>query len=321
MGGSEVFGAAPTPRLIQQPFDKSNSKSGPMAKPPLGPGAHKKHLISLLRDNARRYRLFQVFQDFAELAALAISNAVDKSQYARREARYMEIVRKYEREEVFRFGEMLAALVEWLECGHADCMGELFMALELGDAAHGQFFTPYSVASLMAKVTLVDARSVWERQGFISISEPAAGAGAMLIACAEEIANSGLNASAVMHATAVDVDATAVHMSYVQLSLLGIPGIVIHGNSLSLEEWSHWVTPAHVFGGWDYRLRKRALRNSEEQVQSQDAPRAERGRELVESVVAQTGADARSKPTATDRMAAAREEILASRLEQMSLFG
>jgi hypothetical protein len=112
-----------------------------------------------------------------------------------------------------------------------------------------------------------------------------------------------------------------VHMSYVQLSLLGIPGIVIHGNSLSLEEWSHWVTPAHVFGGWDCRLRKGALRNSEEQVQSQDAPRAERGRELVESVVAQAGADARSKPTATDRMAAAREEILASRLEQMSLFG
>jgi hypothetical protein len=289
-----------------------------MAKPLIGPGAHKKHLISLLRDNARRHRLFQVFQDFAEMAALAISNAVDKSQFTKREARYMEIVRKYEREEVFRFGEMLGVLVEWLECGYADCMGELFMGLELGDAARGQFFTPYSVASLMAKVSLVDARSVWERQGFITIGEPAAGAGAMLIACAEEIANSGLNVSAVMHATAVDVDATAVHMGYVQLSLLGIPGIVIHGNSLSLEEWSHWVTPAHIFGGWDYRLRKRPAMPREEQ----DHPASvagSGGAPGTECVFAPREAIADTKARAVDRMEVARATILANRL-QLNLF-
>lgn len=46
-------------------------------------------------------------------------------------------------------------------------------------------------------------------------------------------------------------------MSYLQLSLLHIPAVVIHGNSLSLQVWSRWHTPAHVLGGWRRRLERR----------------------------------------------------------------
>jgi hypothetical protein len=59
--------------------------------------------------------------------------------------------------------------------------------------------------------------------------------------------------------TAVDVDEKAAHMAYIQLSLLGVPAIVIHGNTLSLQEWSHWYTPAHIFAGWSMKLRARAI--------------------------------------------------------------
>ena len=31
---------------------------------------------------------------------------------------------------------------------------------------------------------------------------------------------------------------------------------VVHGNALSLEEWSHWFTPSHVLGMWDTKLRR-----------------------------------------------------------------
>jgi hypothetical protein len=41
-----------------------------------------------------------------------------------------------------------------------------------------------------------------------------------------------------------------VHMAYVQLSLLGIPAVVVHGNALSLDVWGVWYTPAHVLVGW-----------------------------------------------------------------------
>lgn len=30
----------------------------------------------------------------------------------------------------------------------------------------------------------------------------------------------------------------------IQLALYGIPAVIIHGNSLTVEEWSHWFTPA-----------------------------------------------------------------------------
>jgi len=42
-------------------------------------------------------------------------------------------------------------------------------------------------------------------------------------------------------------------MAYVQLSLYGIPAVVIHGNTLTLDEWSHWYTPLYILHGWGMR--------------------------------------------------------------------
>ena len=227
-----------------------------------GPAAHRKELNALMRANAHRHRLHEVFSDFCELAALSISNAADRPQFEAREARYLQIVSRYDRSEVERFPRMLAVLVEWMECGFSDCLGELFMSLELGDHWKGQYFTSFSVASLMARITMGDVKEQLDRVGFITVCEPACGAGGMLIACADAIQAQGVNPQASMHATAIDIDATAVHMTYVHLSLLHIPAIVIHGNALTGEERGHWVTPAHVLGGWDWRLRSRGAARS-----------------------------------------------------------
>lgn len=218
---------------------------------------HQKALAGLMRDNARRYRLHEVFRDFCELAAVTVSNAVDRIHYEAREARYMQIIKRYERDEIARFPAMLAELVRSLERGHRDALGELFMSLELGDHWKGQFFTPYEVASLMARMTIGDVAGQVQRQGFITLSEPACGAGGMVIAFAEAMLDQGVNYQTSMHAIAQDIDATAVHMAYVQLSLLHIPAIVVHGNSLTVTEWDHWATPAHVLGMWDRRLKRR----------------------------------------------------------------
>jgi len=218
---------------------------------------HQKAFISLLKNNAHRHRPHEVFRDFCELSAIAISNAVDPLQYDAREARYLQIVKGYSKEEINRFPAMLAHVVNALETGFADVLGSLFMALELGNHWKGQFFTPYEVSRLMAMMTMTDASAVVERQGFVSVHEPAAGAGAMVLACAHALQDQGVNYQQSMHATAIDIDATAVHMCYIQLSLMHIPAIVVHGNALTVEEWGHWVTPAHVLGFWDHRWRRR----------------------------------------------------------------
>jgi hypothetical protein len=46
-------------------------------------------------------------------------------------------------------------------------------------------------------------------------------------------------------------------MAYAQLTLMHIPAVVVHGNTLSLEESDHWYTPAHILGGWNWKLRRR----------------------------------------------------------------
>lgn len=220
-----------------------------------GTGSHAKDMGDLLRQNARRHRLDRVFSDFCELSALSLSNAVDPIHREEREERYMRIIADYEPEEIHRFPQVLALLVDWLSCGMCDALGMLFMSLELGEHGKGQFFTPYPVSALMARMTVGDVKAIIEREGHVSLNEPACGAGGMVIAFAEAMLDQDVNYQHWLHATLQDIDATAVHMAYVQLSLLHVPAIVIHGNSLAMTSWAHWVTPAHVLGGWDQRLR------------------------------------------------------------------
>jgi hypothetical protein len=253
---------------------------------------HLKELAALIDDNARRYRRHEVFRDFCELAALSISNAVDKHQYDGREARYMDIIKRYTPEEAGRFSQMLGCLVLSLERDMKDALGAIFMSLELGDAFKGQFFTPYELSKLLAHLTLDDAAAHIERRGYITLSEPACGAGSMVIACAETLREQDINYQTKLHVTAVDVDSTAVHMAYVQLALLHIPAIVVHGNSLTLKTYGHWVTPAHVLGLWDHKLRR------DEAV---TAPHEEE--------------------VTTPSIETIRTEVVATRIEQLSLFG
>ena len=76
----------------------------------------------------------------------------------------------------------------------------------------------------------------------------------MVIALAHAMKDLGINYQQHLHVTAVDVDAKCVHMAYLQLALLHIPAVIVHGNSLSLEEHAHWYTPAHILDGWRLKL-------------------------------------------------------------------
>lgn len=222
---------------------------------------HQAECAKLLRANAQRHSLHRVFSDFVEMSAIAISNAIDRAQVEVREARYLQIAGAYSKDELLRFSKMLGCVTLSLESERTDFLGRLFMGLELGNAFAGQFFTPFEVSSLMARMTLTDitAEDVAARGGFLTMCEPACGAGGMCIAFVEALVERGLNYQRCVHVTAIDIDATAVHMAYVQLSLLHVPAVVVHGNALTLEERGHWVTPAHVLGGWDRRLGARAI--------------------------------------------------------------
>lgn len=108
----------------------------------------------------------------------------------------------------------------------------------------------------MAQVTISDddLKERIAENGFITVCEPAVGSGAMVMAFAEAMRLRGQDYQRELHVTAVDVDIKCVHMAYLQLSLMHIPAVIVHGNSLTLEEYSHWYTPAHILGGWTHKL-------------------------------------------------------------------
>ncbi|SOE97512.1 N-6 DNA Methylase [Burkholderia sp. D7] len=234
---------------------------------------HQRNLISMIKRFSNSHHTHTVFADFVEMAAISISNAVDRTQFDPREKRYLEIVGKYSKQEVALFPQMFAELAESFELRVAmmqkaasagaatssltDVLGETYMMLELGNARAGQFFTPYHVSRMMAMMSVGDGGSVVRDHGFIRLQEPACGAGGMVIAVADSLNDAGHNYQQTMHATCIDIDPCCVHMAYIQLSLLHIPAVVVHGNALSLDVWGMWYTPAHVIDGWKWKLRRR----------------------------------------------------------------
>lgn len=236
-------------------------KSNGHAYSGVGRSDRRQELLRLIQRLARNRGQDRVFADFIELSCLALSNAADKSQFDVRESRYHEIRKGYSHEEFERFPKMFGLLTLAMEDVAAsgsldDVLGGLYMELGLGNARSGQLFTPYHVPRMMALMVVGDAGAVRE-QGFVDFAEPACGAGGMVIAMADTLKQVGVNYQQYLHATCIDIDLRCVHITYLQASLLHIPAIVLHGNSLTTEVWGRWFTPAHVMGGWSQWLATR----------------------------------------------------------------
>lgn len=213
----------------------------------------------LYRDMVKKFnslthgrRMFEVFRDFTELFALSLRNVVDKRDWQEREDRYLEVAKAYNRDQLETMAEVFAMVVQKMQVNPEDVLGRLYMELEIGNDARGQFFTPYEVAKLLAAMQAdnIDNSST---DDYVSIYEPACGAGAFMIATAQELRQRNRE----FHVTAEDIDPVAVHMAYIQFTLLDIPAVVYHRDTLSMETYDAWPTMAHVRDWWAYRLKRK----------------------------------------------------------------
>ncbi|QTP14870.1 hypothetical protein [Serratia symbiotica] len=102
---------------------------------------HKKQFLSIFNETARYHHRHKVFRDFITLASVSIHNNILFDEKLEQE--YMETVRQYEAEDTERMVRLLAEVVMGLEAESCDFLGSLYMSLELGESARGQFFTPY----------------------------------------------------------------------------------------------------------------------------------------------------------------------------------
>lgn len=218
--------------------------------------------ISVFESTGRHRRRWEVFSDFLTLAASELDLA--RVRTPENAERCRNICDRYDAADIANMHELFCLLVSALEAKFHDFLGDVFMELELGDGRRGQYFTPYHLQSLLAKLVMPDVAETIAREGFVTVSDPAVGAAGMIVAYAEQMLEAGFNPSEHMFAQCIDIDPVAADMAFVQLSLLGIPAEVVTGNTLTLECSRVRYTPVYYVNNFEQRLsdqrRIRAMR-------------------------------------------------------------
>lgn len=229
---------------------KSGDHFGQASRAAASSPNRKKQFIKRIQELDRSKGAYDKFRDLCEMAYCGIAKITATPERAEAlEARYMQIVGTYQDKDTVRaYPELLALAVLAVQDGRCDFLGSVASELELLDPYNGQVFTPYDIGQLSARLTLQDACHLIEERGYITIHEPAAGAGVMILACADVIEEQGYTPAETMLVYATDISPLAYHMCYLQLSFRGIPAWVERGNSLTLEQFEGtWTPPALHF--------------------------------------------------------------------------
>lgn len=209
-----------------------------------------------------------VFADFLSLSAYSIAQPFYKSQEL--EEKYLSVAKTYKPEQLESFVKLLVIVVEALEEKFQDFLGQVYSINNMGNAHKGQFFTPYHVSKLMAELTGYNVKVDMANKDILTLSEPCCGSGGMVIAFAESMKESGYNYQNHLYVEAVDIDDLCFKMSYIQLSLLGIPARVIRGNTLSMEYFETLYTPVYFLNGWDYKLNCAATSETAPEIETEN---------------------------------------------------
>ena len=239
--------------------------------------------IKEITDLSGRYSTWEVWNDFISICAISLSNSCDKEQAPQREEEYLRIVKKYKPDELQVFCKLFAQLVMDLEEDpDQDILGETYSRLRIVSKAHGQYFTPYNLSKAMAKMIMGEMDD-----GPHLINEPTCGSGSNLIAAANTMKEEGINYQHNAYFVAQDIDSVVAKMCYIQMSLLGMPGVVIVGNTLLgiTDDMERWYTPFHfLFGDMILRRYKNKMDMKKETGAAQEKKEKQQENWLLELV-------------------------------------
>lgn len=199
-----------------------------------------------------RHHVREVFRDWAEMVAAMLHQKPyhdfgwqTDPLFDRVEATYLEVAKRYKRKDFNIFADMMGLTSMALQEQHQDFLGNCYMQLEVGNDRLGQVFTPYHLSVAIARLSLYEVGPMIDQIGFFTILEPACGAGSIVIAAAQVVEEEQKrDAGAVMWFEAWEIDRMCANMSYIQCSLLGLSGIVRHGDSLKMQTFDWRLTPA-----------------------------------------------------------------------------
>lgn len=178
-----------------------------------------------------------VFRDFVTLAACTLHSPTRETEYHQALAPYVAS------EDRFLFPLAFGQLMhERLHAPFVDTLGPVYMLLASTYRKQdlGAFYTPQHVSDLMAEMTVPGSLAEHPADQPFLIQEPAVGSGGMLLSAARVAERYGALDRLVCEAW--DVDFLATQMAVVNLSLAGVRGLVVHGDSLKQTRHAEWYT-------------------------------------------------------------------------------
>ncbi len=189
-----------------------------------------------------------VFYDIVEMMVLSLRNGWESRDEAweKREAQYLEIVGRHDPATVEYATQLLGEMILQASDGYKDMVGQLYMDLDISNRHSGQFFTPYNLSRLTARMAFDrgDFDKAIAEKGYVSVSEPTCGSGGMIVAMADVMKSEGYHPSVHLIAVAQDIDRMCVNMTYLNCAIYDIPATIILGDTIAMEENMSMETPA-----------------------------------------------------------------------------
>lgn len=196
-----------------------------------------KDFIELLDISRGRYKKADVFKDLITTMALKISNSI---KYDGKNEKYCsKIMEKYSEGEEIQFVILSYRLSKiYNKCTEIiDVLGHIYTDISLNKKGLKQDFTPKNLANLMAEiqVKLGNDKKTIKEKGFVIIEDSCCGSGVLLLERANAMKKEGIDTTSELLVIANDIDPICAYMTYVQLYIYSIPGVVTIGNPLQLE--------------------------------------------------------------------------------------
>lgn len=167
--------------------------------------------------------------------------------YLKNDPAYLKIMRDYRNEapqgqrEADHFAMAHACLLEYMSGTNNEALSGLYMEYA-PNTNIGQFFTPYPVAESMCDIMLKDIPQ--ERK--FTVYDPTCGAGVFFIAAAKAMTlEENGRAIFIGH----DLDINCCRMCALNLMFFNLNGVIIHGNTISMEIKDTWATKRNVLYG------------------------------------------------------------------------
>ena len=193
-----------------------------------------------------------VFEDFVSIMAIIGQKAsvlyfFDEAEANKLEQEYLNIARKYSKEELVIIAEMYALFLSAVQQNYdkgvyRDVLGSIYERMGFCDGRYkSQFFTPEHIAVLMAKMTLGDVILPDDKE-FISINDCCCGGGRNLLKAAECIREKGIDVSRRVLFVGMDIDPIMAKITFVQLNHYACPAVIQCGDALMNTVNTSWIT-------------------------------------------------------------------------------